>query len=268
VICAPDLDFDPVALLRACGLTVWDYDHVLLSQTPFQSFHRYEEISPIIDLSEGFARYVAERKSGGSFRKPFQLLRRLEREVGPLSFQGHVPDIGLLHFIMRRKSEQFKRTGVPDLFASEWIRRTVETVFHTQTSDFGGMLSVLYAGSEVAAALMSIRSSDVCHGWFLGFEDRFSSYSPGLIFFLKFAEYGGALGFRYLDVGKGDQHYKRRLMNASIPVGGGSVELPSWLSFKRALNRKLGTLVKDTPLASPIRRIVRLARGEAKSGTR
>jgi CelD/BcsL family acetyltransferase involved in cellulose biosynthesis len=264
VICAPDLDFDPVKLLHACGLAVWEYDHVLLSQAPFRSFHGCEEISPIIDLSEGFDRYVDGRKSGGSFRKPFQLLRKMEREVGSLSFQAHVLDNELLQFIMRRKSDQFKRTGVPDLFEKDWIRRTVETIFHTQTPDFGGMLSVLYAGSEVAAALMSIRSSDVCHAWFLGFEDRFSSYSPGVIFYLKFAEYGAGLGFRYLDIGKGDEQHKKRLMNASIAVGSGSVEVPSWLSFRRAMNRKLRSVVKASPVADPIRRIVHFARDQGK----
>jgi CelD/BcsL family acetyltransferase involved in cellulose biosynthesis len=195
-------------------------------------------------------------------------LRKLEREVGTLSFQAHVPDIDLLRFIMRKKSDQFRRTGVPDLFEKEWIRRTVETVFRTQTVDFGGMLSVLYAGSELAAALMSIRSSDVCHAWFLGFEDRVSSYSPGIIFYLKFAEYGGELGFRYLDIGKGDQQHKKRLMNASIPVGSGSVEVPSWLSFRRSINRKLRSLVKASPMVGPIRRIVRFARDKGKSRSR
>jgi CelD/BcsL family acetyltransferase involved in cellulose biosynthesis len=263
IICAPNLDFDPLALLRACKLVAWDFDHVLVSQTPFQPFHQFSETSPIIDLSGGFDRYVAERKKSGSgFRIPFQLMRKLEREVGPLSLQSHVSDIAPLHFIMRQKSEQYKRSGAPDLFAEEWIRRAVETVFQSQTTHFGGMLSVLYAGFEMVTALMSIRSSDVWHAWFLGFDDRFSSYSPGFILYLKIAECGGGLGFRYLDFGKGDQPYKKRLMNGSIPVAGGSVELPSWLSFRRSLNRNLRALVTESPLAGPARRIVRFARGQ------
>jgi CelD/BcsL family acetyltransferase involved in cellulose biosynthesis len=262
VICARELEFDPLALLRACGLVAWDYDHVLLSQTPFQPFHHFTEISPIIDLSVKFDDYIAERRSGGSFRQPLRLLRKLEREVGSLSLQSHVNDVELLHFVMRKKSEEYKRTGVPDLFANEWIKRAVETVFHTQTTNFGGMLSVVYAGSEMVAALMSVRSADVCHAWFLGFEDRFSSYSPGLILYLKFAEHGRGFGFRYLDFGKGDPVYKKRLMNGSIPVGTGSVEVPSLLSFRRNMNRKLRILVKASPLIGPIRHIVRLARGE------
>ena len=219
---------------------------MLLSQKPFQPFHHFTEISPIINLSGKFEDYITERKSGGggAFRTPLQLLRKLEREVGPLSLQSHVNDIEVLHFIMRKKSEQFKRTGKPDLFAEEWIRRTVETVFRTQTTNFGGMLSILCAGSEMVGALMSIRSLDICHAWFLGFEDRFTSYSPGQILYLKFAEYGHGFGFRYLDFGKGDQVYKMRLMNGFIGVGAGSVEQPSWLSFRRNMERKLRILAK------------------------
>lgn len=87
IICAPNLDFDPLALLRACKLVAWDFDHVLVSQTPFQPFLQFSETSPIIDLSGGFDRYVAERKKSGSgFRIPFQLMRKLEREVGPFTW--------------------------------------------------------------------------------------------------------------------------------------------------------------------------------------
>ena len=88
VICAPDLIFDPLELLRACKLVAWDFDHLLVSQRSFQPFHQFREFSPIIDLSEGFERYLEERKSFGSgLRRPLQFMRKLEREVGPLRFE-------------------------------------------------------------------------------------------------------------------------------------------------------------------------------------
>jgi CelD/BcsL family acetyltransferase involved in cellulose biosynthesis len=191
-------------------------------------------------------------------------MRKLEREVGPLTFQSPVDDISLLNFIMRKKSEQYKRSALPDLFAMEWIRRTVESVFQTQNTHFAGMLSVLSAGSEIVTALMSIRSLDICHAWFLGFEDRFSSYSPGFLLYLKMVECGAGLGFRYLDFGKGDQPYKKRLMTDSVPLACGSVEVPSWLSFRRNVNRKLRAVATASPLAGPARRMVRLVRSASR----
>jgi len=266
VICAPKQKFDPLALLRACKLVAWDFDHVLAAQTPFQPFHQFREISPIIDLSGGLDRYLAERKSYGSgLRIPLQLMRKLEREVGPLTFNVHLKDIELLYFIMRKKSAQYRRSNKPDLFANDWVRKSVENIFQTQTTHFGGMLSTLYAGSEMIAALMSIRSSDVWHAWFLAFEERFSSYSPGFAMYLKIVECGSRLGFRYLDFGKGNQPYKKRLMNGSVALAGGSVELPSWLTFRRSVIRKIRALVTASPLAGPVRRIVRVAGGESKS---
>src|SRR5712664_2223447 len=81
VICAPDLIFDPLGLLRACKLVAWDFDHLLVSQRSFQSFHQFSEFSPIIDLSKGFDRYLEERKSSGSgLRRPLQFMRKVERE--------------------------------------------------------------------------------------------------------------------------------------------------------------------------------------------
>jgi CelD/BcsL family acetyltransferase involved in cellulose biosynthesis len=261
LICEPNLDFDPRTLLRACQLAAWYFDHLVVSQTPFQPYYWIRETSPIIHLTERFGDYVSAHKSHGSgLRIPRQLMRKLEREVGPLTFQSHVNDISVLNFIMRKKSEQYKRTNVPDLFASEWKRRTVEAVFNTQNTHFGGMLSVLSVNSDIVAALMGIRSSDVWHAWFLGFEDRFSSYSPGFLLYLRIVECGARLGFRYLDFGKGDQPYKKRLMTDSIPLAGGSVELPSWISFRRSMDRKLRGLVRASPMAGPITQVRRLVR--------
>jgi len=262
VICAPDLIFDPLELLRACKLVAWDFDHLLVSQRSFQPFHQFREFSPIIDLSEGFDRYLEERKSSGSgLRRPLQFMRKLEREVGPLRFEKHVKDIAVLRWITDKKSEQYGRSPhQTDLFSQNWIRNTVETIFHTQTPEFGGMLSVLNAGSERIAALLNITSSNVWHGWFLGFEERFASYSPGFLLWLKMAECASRLGIGYLDFGKGDQLYKKRLMNASIPLACGSVELPSWLSFRRGAKRRLRALVKSSPLGGPLRRVMRRSR--------
>jgi len=262
VVCASELVFDPLELLRACKLVAWDFDHLLVSQRSFQPFHQFREFSPIIDLSEGFDRYLEERKSSGSgLRRPLQFMRKLEREVGPLRFEKHVKDIAVLHWIMDKKSEQYNQSlSQADLFAQEWIRNTVETIFQIQTPEFGGMLSVLNAGSERIAALLNIRSSNVWHGWFLGFEDRFASYSPGFLLWLKMAECASRLGIGYLDFGKGDQLYKKRLMNASIPLACGSVELPSWVSFRRGAERKLRALVKSSPLGEPLRRVMHRSR--------
>lgn len=264
IISAAGANFDLLSILRACGLVGWDFDHVPWSNDSLRAFMQLREISPTINFSMPFERYLADRRSCGSdLRKPLQLMRKLEREFGPIVLKPHVDDIRVLRFIMERKSEQYRNTGVPDLFSKEWIRLAVERVFQTQTKDFGGMLSALYAGPEMVAALLSIRSSDIIHAWFLAFDERFSSYSPGLLLYLKFAEIGQQLGFRYLDIGKGDHVHKRRLMNGFVAVGTGAVELPLGHATRlaaRTIRNSARNVIAYSPLAEPARRWVRARR--------
>jgi CelD/BcsL family acetyltransferase involved in cellulose biosynthesis len=78
-------------------------------------------------------------------------------------------------------------------------------------------------------------------------------YSPGLILLLKMAEHAPSLGVRTIDLGKGMSLYKKRLMNASIPLAHGSVELPSWRSIRRHARRKLRSLLMNSRVSKPVR---------------
>jgi len=257
VICGPNTEVNLISLLRACQLSSWDFDHVPTSQTFFRPFFRFTEISPTIDLRVGFDRYLAEQKARGSrLQKPLQLMRKLEREVGPLRLEPHVPQIDALEFVLTKKSEQFGRTDQVDLFANPWVRRAVESVFETKTPDFSGTLSVLYAGPERVAALLAICSRKIWHAWFMAFEDRFASYSPGLLLYLKIVEHGAALGFECLDFGKGDHAHKKRMMDGFVSVGTGSLALSS-VRLARTLKREITGVARGLVLKSPLAEIGR-----------
>jgi CelD/BcsL family acetyltransferase involved in cellulose biosynthesis len=52
------LDFDVRALLRACHLSVWEFDHLLAEQAAFAPYHAETRSEPVMDLSEGFEAYA------------------------------------------------------------------------------------------------------------------------------------------------------------------------------------------------------------------
>src|SRR5689334_20530975 len=58
VIAAPETQWDAQELIRKCGLSLWDFDHLLASQTSFAAYHRKTEISPYMDLSSGYENYA------------------------------------------------------------------------------------------------------------------------------------------------------------------------------------------------------------------
>jgi len=255
VICRPNFFFDPRELLTACGLVSWDFDRLLATQEPFKPFHRLCEPSAMIDLSNGYEAYAAERRAAGSeqIKKCMNLMRRFESEVGPIRFVPHSAERQALTKVLGWKSAQYRKTGWRDLFALKWGRSVVEQIHATQTESFAGMLSLLYAGERLVAGHMGMRSRTVWHYWFPAYDPQLGKYSPGLILLLKLAQHAPQIGLRAIDLGTGLTLYKRRLMNASIPVAEGSVERPSWLSFVRGARRKARRLVEST-LTSAISR--------------
>jgi len=262
-VCTPDCHLQPRALLRACGLNAWDFNHTPASQTVFTPFFREQHRSPIIDVSAGYDHYVRERREAGTeqIKKNGNLVRRLEREVGPLKFTPHSPEPALLETLLQWKSAQFRHNGWRDLFSIPWVRDTIEGIRSTQSPDFAGMLSVLSAGDKLVAMHFGMRSATVWHYWFPSYDPAFSKYSPGVILLLKMAEAAPMMGIRTIDLGCGEHSYKWRLMNGFISTASGSVEVPGIVMAARRIVTSASKLVitgrgivRRTPIGALARR--------------
>jgi CelD/BcsL family acetyltransferase involved in cellulose biosynthesis len=263
IICAQDFLWDSRELLKACGLIAWDFDHVVASQALFAASNRFHEPSPQIDLRHGFDAYVKERRAAGSeqIKKCASAMRRLGREVGPLRFVPHEANGALLQETLAWKSQQYLATGEPDLFKNLWVRRTLELIHASQSSEWAGMLSLLYAGERPVAGHFGIRGGAVWHYWFPAYNREMAVYSPGLVLLLKIAEHAPGIGVRTVDLGKGMSLYKKRLMNASVLLASGSVERRSVLALRRTAERKLRSLLANLALPEPVREVLSSLRG-------
>jgi CelD/BcsL family acetyltransferase involved in cellulose biosynthesis len=246
LICRPGFSCDPKELLKRCGLVAWDFDRLLASQSFFAPHHNFCEPSARIELSEGYEAYVAQRQASGTrqIKQCEYLMRRMEREVGPLRFVGHASDPQLLAQVLDWKSQQYRQSGWKDLFAAGWGRELVERIHGLQTPGLSGRLSLLYAGQRLVAGHMGMCSQTVWHYWFPAYDRRFAKYSPGILLLLKMAQAAETLGLRSIDLGTGMTLYKKRLMNASVSVAEGSVERPTGLGLVRLARRRLKSALK------------------------
>ena len=245
LICSPGFTFDPRRLLKGCNLSGWNFDRLLASQCSFVPFHKSCTASARIDLSNGYHAYVRERRAAGThqIQKCEYMIRRMQRDVGPLRFVVHSSDPKCLAQVLSWKSQQYRQSGWRDLFASNWGRGLVERVHATQHSDFAGMLSLLFAGPRLVAGHVGMRSRTVWHYWFPAYDREFARYSPGLILLLKMAQCAEPLGLRCIDIGTGITLYKRRLMNSSVAVAEGKLERPSCRTFLRRAYYRLKPLL-------------------------
>jgi CelD/BcsL family acetyltransferase involved in cellulose biosynthesis len=237
-------------LLRKCGLNRWNFDHLPFEQTRVFQGARSEDVSPLIDLSRGFASYSSERQSSGSelFSQYRMKLRRVERDIGEVRFEASSLDKTILNSVLAWKSSQYVETGLQDLFQLAWARTLLERVFDSRSDDFSGVLSLLYAGEHLIAGHFGMRSQTVWHWWFPAYNQDMAKYSPGLILLVKMAEFASnERRLCEIDLGKGLSTFKSRFMNRSNCVTSGSTVRP-FLAFRtasrQALARFINTVVR------------------------
>jgi CelD/BcsL family acetyltransferase involved in cellulose biosynthesis len=236
VVHAPGLVIDPRQLVHRAGLDVLEFDHLIVDQTAFAPYHVLVEPSPVIDLTEGY----------------------------------DVRDADSLHRLIDWKSEQFRRTGKPDLFAQPAIVQLVEDLFEARAPGFEGKLSMLYAGDQPVAATFDLSSPTFLAGWFAAYDARFGTYSPGTHLLLHMARETAAAGIRTIDLGRGSGNYKDKLKSRDQAVAEGWVERPTAAALLRRAQRMPAYLARravfDNPalyrMARRTRRLIGRARTE------
>jgi CelD/BcsL family acetyltransferase involved in cellulose biosynthesis len=263
LIGARSLSVDAQALLRACRLRVWDFDHLVASQRAFAPYHARLCGSPVLDLSGGFERYRAGRSAAGSkvIAQADRKARKLAREVGPTRLDVDAADPAALHRLLSWKSAQYRRTGVNDGRVPRWRVELLERILGTRTDEFAGVLTTLWAGDRMVAAHMGMRSQTTLHWWFPAYDPDCGRFSPGVALLVGLARNAERLGLRTIDLGRGEEPYKARLSNATVSLAEGAVVRTWPVAAGRRLTRGAKHLVRRTPAAAPGRRAARWVRG-------
>jgi len=222
---APDAEWDPHQLLRACGLSVWEFDHLVDGQKPFERHQALRVPSPVMDLAGGYAAFRAEvRARSKSFLSELERKgRALGRDHGTVTFTLGTADVDDLRRIMAWKSEQYQRTYRSDRFRVPWIRELLESLLATRTETFAGTLSVLRAGDTPVAGHFGLRNGTALAGWFPAFDCAFRRYSPGLLHHLMLAEHAAADGVVEIDMGRGAKGYKDCFRSRDLVVAEGRI---------------------------------------------
>jgi len=211
-------------------------------------------------MPAGYEAYLAERQrtSKKIFRSTFSKLRKLERDLGATRFEFDDQDSQALDVLMRWKSAQYRRTGHRDRFGVRWIADLVWDLFQTLSEGCAGTLSVLRCDERVVAVHFGLRSESYLSCWFPAYDVELAKYSPGLGLHLRMAEAAAAAGIHYLDLGKGDEEYKRSLKTGELIVAEGWVDLLSARAlasrFQQAPRR---FVVGHPPVARAVRSVLK-----------
>jgi CelD/BcsL family acetyltransferase involved in cellulose biosynthesis len=248
----PDLDWNPQQLLEACGLAVWEFDHLMTCQVPFRPYHIVNDRSPIMELTDGYEAYIRDRRRSSRTVKDMSKKReRAQRDRGDLRFIFDLPDRGALETLMRWKSAQYRRTGRSDRFAKRWIVQLVDDLLQTRAPQCTGTLSMLLMGNIAVAGHFGLRSESVLACWFPAYDVSHNKHSPGLLLHLEMAQAAAELGIHHLDLGRGEKEYKEVLKTRDILVAEGWIESRTAMAAIRRLERAPGFYLRRLVLTRP-----------------
>lgn len=266
MVAATETRWDWPQLLRGAGLAYWRFDHLAASQAPAERPLRHVT-SPGMDISQGMAAYHQRRLDAGgrSLDEYARKARRLARTLGPLRFELHTSERPVFKALIALKLAQYQRTRVPNVMAEDWTRALLERLWQTplQTSGFGGALSALYAGDTLVAAHLGMRSHSVWHWWFPAYDPAHSAYSPGAQILLQCADAAAGAGLATLDLGKGDESFKRDFADMAQPLVEGWVGRPAVATVALALSEDAQAhwqRIRQSALLRPIKPLARKLR--------
>jgi CelD/BcsL family acetyltransferase involved in cellulose biosynthesis len=226
IVAAPTWRCDTPALLRAMGVVRLDVTRMLATRDHLAAWRTAAMEAPLIRLGSGFDAYAQERRAAGSnvVTQALSHARRLARELGPLRFVPHDPDPRSLQRLVAWKRAQYGRErwgGALDPFARDWVVALLERIHAAQEPGFAGMLSTLWAGDTLLAAHLGMRAHGLLHYWFPTYDPAQARLAPGRILLLEMIRHAAASGIVAIDLGAGEEGYKRRFANAAVPLAAG-----------------------------------------------
>ncbi|HND53901.1 MAG TPA: GNAT family N-acetyltransferase [Pirellulaceae bacterium] len=238
-----------------------------------------------------------KRAGSGALAYAAQRQRKLEREVGPVRVELNCTEESVFRRLIEWKSDQYVARGAPNYVAAPEARRFLESVWReglarrfsdydvtTQPSDsrlgagrsheqqsqvqrsyeqrtdrrlFDGPLAALYAGSTLVAVHLGLRSGRVLHYWFPAYNTEFATYSPGMLLLVRLLETAQSEGIARVDLGRGDEAYKLRLMNGVATVREGAYDTGVVRSTLRRGWYATRRMISASPLGNPARTLVR-----------
>jgi CelD/BcsL family acetyltransferase involved in cellulose biosynthesis len=263
-VTARGVRIDPLKMVQDTGIHVLEFANISDERSEFQPWVRAREESPFIDTTDGLDGYLTRASKSG--RDKMSRVRRMtnkaSRQLGDVRMVWHSPDPALLDRLIEIKRAQYRATGEYDFFASPRRRALVHRLAKTEVDGFAGVLSAVYAGEELLAAHLGLRDDAVLHSWFPVYNRAHSDLGPGLILFRELIAAASGNGITRIDLGKGDEDYKYRIMTGSVSVCTGEIVRHAWRRqlrmTARDTRRRLGATQLAPQLLAARNRVLRL----------
>jgi CelD/BcsL family acetyltransferase involved in cellulose biosynthesis len=257
-ITRPGEAVDPLRLLRPTGMRGLEFDH-LLEIPGFEPWLESRRDSPYVDVAGGLDAYLGRASKSGkdNMGQARRKARKAEVAHGPLRFEAESANADALDAVIALKRAQYAATGARDYFAAPERTALLHRLLGTRVDGFAGVLSTVHVGSRLLAAHFGIRSGGVLHWWFPVYDPAFAAFAPGWILLRELTAAAPELGLMRIDLGRGDDEYKRRAKTGETIVCQGFVTRSRAALGTRRVRSTIVAVGRSSPLARKLRRMAR-----------
>jgi len=246
VVADPAVPFSPTDLLAEASVNRFLFEGLVDPQGRFADF--VSARSPVFGVRLATTAEAYFEALRGDSPKRFKNMRRLEhkldREVGAIALTAPDRDPKAFELLMAWKSDQFRRTGLHDVLAPDWVRTLMQRLFVTENQPMQGMLVTLRAGGRPVAAHFGVRAGSTFHPWIAAFDPEFAAYGPGVTLVSQAIRAMGRLGLTSYDLSGGHDHYKRPFVVGSETVAQGMAALGGRAAPARRFAERPSALVR------------------------
>lgn len=259
IIAAANVHYDWMWLLRQCNVKAYDF-HALIRRRSdsLDDFCQGTTESFSAELGQDSREFLRHlEKNHRTIRRQQQKSRKMERELGPLSLEIDCRDRDLLEQSIQWKRAQYQRTNILDLFTPDWAQDLLRNLHEKSDPQTRVIVSVLRAGEHVVATHIGMIDRNLLHYWFPSYNKEFAKYSPGTALFKEIVRASSDHGIDCIDMGYGEQPYKRKQTDTITTVSHGCVT-PSrvYLQWKRA-TKAAGSALKNVPMKEQLKYVLR-----------
>lgn len=261
-----DICWSMKQVLRDAGFRRFQFSDWISTSDPDSLATAIRHDSPYIDLSQGFEAYrVERRRHTRELQEGLRKSRKLSRDHGDLRLEPYCNDRTVLTQLLKWKADQMLAAKKWNALTIPWTRDVFDLVLEQRGDQFAGMLTALWAGDELVAATMGMRTAKVLHGWVTAYSPKFAKYSPGLVLVLEVAQHAQTLGIERIDMGRGDESFKRSFSSGAIEVHEGVVDTAAWSAWLHLVTSQVREMVRNTWFGRPLRTMVERARFAART---
>jgi CelD/BcsL family acetyltransferase involved in cellulose biosynthesis len=241
LITRSDLSLDVKKILRLAKLQAWDFSSLIMYQANPLTCRLSQPLpSRQIDLTSGAQAFeqTLRKASPGQYRNTFRCMRKITRDLGPVNFVFNDNDPRLLEKLLHWKAHKYNDQHATE----EWRLRAFKEILNFRGASFAGVISSLRAGDHLLTICISVRAGNLLHSIFSAYDEKYTSYAPGIIFWLQLACKFAELGGKKIDLGTGEEAYKKLICNKETYLVRGTCEIRTPRVLARRVIHKFNDL--------------------------